>query len=117
MDSYSGRFPLDVFSLCSIMSSGEINESVPVQSSEDLEKEQTEPVRTQGPPHQTAAGNSLGERPIEQSHTPTSFSSSSATESLSTYAERTGEAILAREELNVTFPFPGVFNQVEGPIG
>ena len=88
-----------------------------LSGTEDLRKEQSEPVGTQGPLHQTAAGNSSGERPIEQPHTPTPASSDSATESLSTYAERTVETILARDELNVTSTFPGASNQAEGLIG
>ena len=59
-----------MFSLFLEMSSGELNESVPVRSTEDLENEQTEPVGTQCPSRQTADKNSLDEIPTEHSDTP-----------------------------------------------
>ena len=103
MDSYSGRFPLHLVSLYLDMTSRELNDSDPARTIGNLEEGLT---ATDGVQCSTklAVTSSLVEKPVEQALTPTSASSGSATESLSAYAERTVESILARGGPGIVSP-------------
>ena len=103
MDSYSGRFPLVLISLYLDMTSRQLSEPDPAQTTKCPGERQTESDGTQGPSRSTATGTSV-EKSTEQAHTPASASSGSATESLSAYPERTLEANLARDDLGIAPP-------------
>ena len=103
MDSYSGRFPLDLISLYLDMTSRELNDSDPTQTIRNLEEGLTATDGVQCS-SKLAVPNSHVEKPAEQALTPTSASSGSATESLSAYAERTVNSILARGGAGIVSP-------------
>ena len=117
MDSYSGKFPLDLISLYLDMKSRDLSDPDPAQIANCPRERLTASGGTQGPSRLTVPSTSMTNS-TEQALTPTSASSGSAAESLSAYAERTTvEAILARGGHGIAPSNPGETELAEKMVG